>query len=41
MGLATRALPQGVFVAVLVAVFATTFVTPPLLKMLRPRAASS
>jgi Na+:H+ antiporter len=41
MGLATRALPQGVFVAVLVAVFATTFVTPPLLKILRPKPAAA
>ncbi len=40
MGLATKALPQGVFVAVLVAVFATTFVTPPLLKLLWPKAAT-
>ena len=39
LGLATRALPERVFVAVLVAVFATTFVTPPLLKALRPKAA--
>ena len=39
MGLATKALPEGVFVAVLVAVFATTFVTPPMLKLLRPKAA--
>ena len=37
MGLATRALPQRVFVALLLAVFATTFVTPPLLKWLQPR----
>jgi Kef-type K+ transport system membrane component KefB len=37
MGLATKALPEGVFVAVLVAVFATTFVTPPMLKLLRPK----
>jgi Kef-type K+ transport system membrane component KefB len=36
VGLATRALPDRVFVAVLVAVFATTFVAPPLLKALRP-----
>ena len=36
-GLATKALPERVFVAVLVAVFATTFVTPPLLKALRPK----
>jgi Na+:H+ antiporter len=40
MGLATKALPEGVFIAVLVAVFATTFVTPPLLKLLRPRDAA-
>jgi Kef-type K+ transport system membrane component KefB len=39
LGLATKALPDRVFVAVLVAVFATTFVTPPLLKALRPKAA--
>jgi Kef-type K+ transport system membrane component KefB len=39
LGLATKALPDRVFVAVLVAVFATTFVTPPLLKALRPRPA--
>jgi len=39
VGLATHALPERVFVAVLVAVFATTFVAPPLLKMLRPRPA--
>jgi Kef-type K+ transport system membrane component KefB len=37
-GLATKALPERVFVALLVAVFATTFVTPPLLKALRPKA---
>ncbi len=36
LGLATGALPEPVFVAVLVAVFATTFVTPPLLKVLKP-----
>jgi Kef-type K+ transport system membrane component KefB len=36
LGLADKALPERVFVAVLVAVFATTFVTPPLLKLLRP-----
>ena len=40
LGLADKALPDRVFVAVLVAVFATTFVTPPLLKLLRPEAAS-
>ncbi len=39
LGLADKALPDRVFVAVLLAVFATTFVTPPLLKLLRPRAA--
>ncbi|HEY1250549.1 MAG TPA: cation:proton antiporter [Thermoanaerobaculia bacterium] len=39
IGLATKALPEAEFVAVLVAVFATTFVTPPLLKVLRPKAA--
>ncbi len=39
LGLATKALPDRVFVAVLVAVFATTFVTPPLLKALRPKSA--
>jgi Kef-type K+ transport system membrane component KefB len=40
LGLATKALPERVFVAVLVAVFATTFVAPPLLKALRPRASA-
>jgi Kef-type K+ transport system membrane component KefB len=39
LGLADKALPGPVFVAVLVAVFATTFVTPPLLKVLSPKAA--
>ena len=39
LGLATKALSEPVFVAVLVAVFATTFVAPPLLKGLRPKAA--
>jgi Kef-type K+ transport system membrane component KefB len=39
LGLADKALPDRVFVAVLVAVFATTFVTPPLLKLLKPPAA--
>ncbi len=39
LGLATKALPDRVFVALLVAVFATTFVTPPLLKALRPKTA--
>ena len=38
VGLATKALPDRVFVAVLVAVFATTFVAPPMLKALRPKA---
>ena len=37
LGLATRAVSESVFVALLLAVFATTFVTPPLLKCLRPR----
>jgi Kef-type K+ transport system membrane component KefB len=37
LGLATKALPERVFVAVLVAVFATTFLTPPMLKALKPR----
>ena len=36
LGLATGALSEGVFLAVIVAVFATTFVAPPLLKVLRP-----
>jgi Kef-type K+ transport system membrane component KefB len=36
LGLATRAVPERVFVALLLAVFATTFITPPLLKWLRP-----
>ena len=39
VGLATGALDEPVFVAVLVAVFLTTFVAPPLLKLLRPRTA--
>jgi Kef-type K+ transport system membrane component KefB len=39
VGLSSKALPDRVFVAVLVAVFATTFVAPPLLKVLRPRPA--
>ena len=37
LGLATGALSDAVFLAVIVAVFATTFVTPPLLKVLRPQ----
>ena len=37
LGLADKALPERVFVAVLVAVFATTFVAPPLLKLLKPK----
>lgn len=36
IGKATGALPRGVFVAVVLAVFATTFLAPPLLKWLRP-----
>jgi Kef-type K+ transport system membrane component KefB len=41
VGLATKALPEPVFVSVLVAVFLTTFVAPPLLKVLRPKPVSS
>jgi len=41
VGLSTGALPQPVFVSVLVAVFLTTFVAPPLLKVLRPPAPRS
>ena len=37
VGLSTGSLTQSEFVAVLVAVFITTFVAPPLLKVLRPR----
>ncbi|HEY2797159.1 MAG TPA: cation:proton antiporter [Thermoanaerobaculia bacterium] len=40
LGLATKALPERVFVALILAVFATTFVTPPLLKALRPKQAA-
>ncbi|HTR03839.1 MAG TPA: cation:proton antiporter [Thermoanaerobaculia bacterium] len=40
VGLSTGALSQPAFVAVLVAVFLTTFVAPPLLKLLRPSAAA-
>lgn len=36
VGLSSKALPEPVFVSVLVAVFLTTFVAPPLLKLLRP-----
>ena len=36
VGAATGALSRDVFVAVLLAVFATTFVTPPLLRALAP-----
>jgi Kef-type K+ transport system membrane component KefB len=39
LGLAEKALPNDVFVAVLVAVFLTTFVSPPLLKRLKPKTA--
>jgi Na+:H+ antiporter len=38
MGKASGALPEGVFVAVVVTVFATTFLAPPLLKWLAPAA---
>jgi len=37
IGKQNGALPEPAFVAVVVAVFATTFLTPPLLKALRPR----
>jgi uncharacterized protein YybS (DUF2232 family) len=36
VGLQTGALPQSIFIAVLLAVFLTTFITPPLLKKLAP-----
>ncbi|HEV2064052.1 MAG TPA: cation:proton antiporter [Thermoanaerobaculia bacterium] len=39
MGKSSGALPEGVFVAVVITVFATTFLAPPLLKLLRPEAA--
>lgn len=39
MGKSSGALPEGVFVAVVITVFATTFLAPPLLKILRPKAA--
>ena len=38
MGKSSGALPEGVFVALVITVFATTFLAPPLLKMLRPAA---
>ncbi len=41
VGLATKALSEPVFVSVLVAVFLTTFVAPPLLKRLRPASAGA
>ncbi|HWZ84843.1 MAG TPA: cation:proton antiporter, partial [Thermoanaerobaculia bacterium] len=41
VGLSSGALSESVFVSVLVAVFLTTFVAPPLLKLLRPRAAQA
>lgn len=37
IGKQNGALPEPVFIAVVIAVFTTTFVTPPLLKALRPR----
>lgn len=37
IGRATGALPERVFVALVLTVFATTFLAPPLLKILRPR----
>ena len=39
LGKATGVLPPGVFAAVVLAVFATTFVAPPMLKALKPREA--
>ena len=41
IGKQTGALPEPVFVAVVLAVFATTFVTPPLLKALKPARAGA
>jgi Na+:H+ antiporter len=41
IGKQNGALPEPVFIAVVLAVFATTFVTPPLLKALRPASPSS
>jgi Kef-type K+ transport system membrane component KefB len=41
IGKQNGALPEPVFVAVVLAVFATTFVTPPLLKALRPARSES
>ena len=41
IGKQSGALPEPVFVAVVLAVFATTFVTPPLLKALRPARAEA
>jgi Kef-type K+ transport system membrane component KefB len=41
IGKQNGALPEPAFVAVVVAVFATTFLTPPLLKALRPRRAET
>jgi len=41
IGKQNGALPEPAFVAVVVAVFATTFLTPPLLKTLRPRRVES
>jgi Kef-type K+ transport system membrane component KefB len=41
IGKQNGALPEPVFIAVVIAVFATTFVTPPLLKWLKPSAKGS
>jgi Kef-type K+ transport system membrane component KefB len=41
IGRATGALPERVFVALVLTVFATTFLAPPLLKTLRPRKPAS
>ena len=38
IGRQTGGLPQDLFVAVVLAVFATTFLTPPLLKLFHPSA---
>ena len=38
IGQATGALPEDVFAAVVLAVFAMTFLAPPMLKILQPRA---
>jgi Kef-type K+ transport system membrane component KefB len=37
IGKQNGALPEPVFIAVVIAVFMTTFITPPMLKALKPR----